>query len=300
MKTNDYLNLVLDAQTLAPDSDEVRALPEARDAVEKLLRDAFEGCSPTIRYGGSKAKNTMIKESYDLDLIFYLPHDEDGAGKTLANIFQNVRGALQSKYSIEEKRSAIRLYDQEHADFHIDVVPGRFTDDTKTDAFIYQAEGEKSRLKTNLQVHIDHIKDGGVTDAIKLMKVWSVRNSAPVKTFILELLTVKLLEGMKGDDLETQFVHVMKELRDNLENIHVEDPANPSGNDLSALWDAGLRIQLSYIARDTLLSIEDENWEGVFGQVVDLSPEEAVTSFSIIASEAPEQTRPWCDVSKKK
>ena len=51
-------------------------------------------------------------------------------------------------------------------DFHIDVVPGRFTDETKADAYLYQCGGDKKRLKTNLDVHLDHVRDSGVTDAI--------------------------------------------------------------------------------------------------------------------------------------
>ena len=55
--------------SLADDSEELKTLQERRAEVEKVLRDHFEDCSPTIRYGGSKAKGTMIKEAYDLDII---------------------------------------------------------------------------------------------------------------------------------------------------------------------------------------------------------------------------------------
>ena len=43
-------------------------------------------------------------------------------------------------------------------DFHLDVVPGRFTDDTKSDCFLFQNGADKERLKTNLQVHIDPLR----------------------------------------------------------------------------------------------------------------------------------------------
>jgi len=299
MTTNEYLKSMLNAQSLASDSEEMNELREARDAVQILLDEKFSASSPTIRYGGSKAKGTMIRENYDLDIICYFAHDDTDAGETLPDIFANVHAALQTDYVVTAKKSALRLYDQQGADFHIDVVPGRFTDDTKTDVFIHQAEGEKSRLKTNLQVHIDHIAGSGVTDAIKLMKLWAIRNAVQIKTFALELAVVELLSGKSTKDLESQIVHALTELRDSVDSIHIEDPANPTGNDLSALLDEGVRKQLSHIAGNTLLTIDADNWEGVFGQVSDLAESEMLTSFSVAASESPAESRPWCDPGKR-
>src|SRR2546428_13535865 len=137
MTTNDFLAKVLAAQTLSDDSEELKTLQERRAEVEKVLRDHFEDCSPTIRYGGSKAKGTMIKEAYDLDIICYFPHEDTSAGETLEDIYHNVRKALEAEYWVEQKPSALRLRDRDpqnfKVDFHIDVVPGRYTDDTKTD-----------------------------------------------------------------------------------------------------------------------------------------------------------------------
>src|SRR5439155_621676 len=96
MNNNEYLQAVLREQTLAPESDELKALQKQREKVEKLLRDHFADCSPTIRYGGSKAKGTMIKAAYDLDVICYFPHDDTAAGETLEDIYENTRKALEA------------------------------------------------------------------------------------------------------------------------------------------------------------------------------------------------------------
>src|SRR5687767_2863600 len=152
MTPNEYLAEVLSAQTLASNSPELKDLQERRAEVEEHLREHFDDSSPTIRYGGSKAKGTLIKESYDLDIVCYFPHDDTTAGETLEDIYNNVAAALEKDYSVERKRSALRLRDKNMVDFHIDVVPGSFTDDSETDCFLYQENGEKCRLKTNLQV----------------------------------------------------------------------------------------------------------------------------------------------------
>src|SRR5580658_7677454 len=106
MTPNEYLLKTLDQQTLAQDSDELEQLRDRRKEVEDLLRTDF-GSSPTIRYGGSKAKGTMIKEEYDLDVICYFPRDDDDAGGNLESIFENVKNSLARKYVALPKTSAI-------------------------------------------------------------------------------------------------------------------------------------------------------------------------------------------------
>lgn len=301
MTTNEYLKKVLKAQTLADGSSELTALQEHRAEVEKLLRDHFAECSPTIRYGGSKAKGTMIRESYDLDIICYFLQDDTSAGETLEDIYNNTKSALGKEYHVAPKTSALRLKDADPTrlgmDFHIDVVPGRFTDDEKADAFLYQAGGEKKRLKTNIDIHINHVRDSGVTDAIKLVKLWKVLNGIDFKTFVLELSVIKLLNSGRKWDLESQVIHVLTEFRDNIDSLTVEDPANPEGNDLSGALDAA-RGSLESVARRTLALIESSGWKAVFGAVNDKSDEEKTASLRRVAAAVVTQSRPWCpDVS---
>jgi hypothetical protein len=293
MTANEYLESVLRSQELSNNGSEMEELRAARTKVETLLKERFASCSPKIRYGGSKAKGTMILEDYDLDLICYFPNAEIGAGETLADIYKNVRDALQEEYATQAKTSSIRLRDKAGSDFHIDVVPGRFTDDTETDTFLHQTTGDKQRLKTNLQVHIDYVANSGATDAIQLMKLWRNRNAVPVRTFALELLTIELLKRKKTVSLENKLPHVLTELRDNIDDVHIEDPANPQGNDLSALLDDTLRNYLSNVAGSTLSTIALSGWEGVFGTVVNTSKAERIAGLKAAAVESSRPTRPW-------
>jgi hypothetical protein len=295
MTANEYLEDLLSDQTLAEDSEELKALREHRGEVEALLRDHFDGCSPTIRYGGSKAKGTMIRESYDLDIICYFPHDD--AGETLEDIYNNVRKALKKDYLVEAKTSALRLKHADReclgVDFHIDVVPGRFTDDSKTDAFLYQDSAEKKRLKTNIDVHIEHVRDSGVTDAIKLVKLWKIRNGLILKHFVLELAVIKLLSGGKSKALSAQIEHVLTEFRDNIDGLVVEDPANPEGNDLTGVL-AAARASLRWSARRTLELIETSGWEAVFGAVENRGSIQTTDRLRRVAASVAVPTRPWC------
>ncbi len=297
MNNNEYLQEVLRAQTLAADSEELRALQEQRAKVEKLLRDHFEKSSPTIRYGGSKAKGTMIKEAYDLDIICYFPCGDTAAGETLEDVYNNTKKALETEYWVEPKPSALRLRDRDpknlKVDFHIDVVAGRYTDDSKTDSFLYQASGEKKRLKTNLEVHIEHVRESGVTDAIRLLKLWRVRRGLRIKHFALELLAVKLLKDKKSTALSGQLEHVWQEFRDHADSLSIEDPANPTGNDLGALLAAAIRAELKSAALATLNTVRDSGWQAVFGTVEEKSKEVKVESLRRAAAAVTAPTKPW-------
>ena len=291
MTNNEYLQAVLKSQGLADDSAALKELTAHRKDVEALLRNAFPDSSPAIRYGGSKAKGTLIKESYDLDIVCYLPHDDTTVGETLEDVYNNVAAALEKDYSVERKRSALRLRDKDMVDFHIDVVPGRFTDDSKTDCFLHQENGEKCRLKTNLQVHIDTVRDSGVLDAIRLLKLWKVRKVLDVKQFVFEMLIIDRLSGQKNKSLTDQLIHVWTEFRDLDRPPKVDDPANPSGNDLTHLLDA-VWNELGSVASSTLWTIDNNGWEPVFGRV-DTGADKSAAVKMAVASVAT-RTRPWC------
>lgn len=295
MKTKDYLDAVLREQTLATDSTELKNIREERKKVEALLRREFKDAAPTIRYGGSMAKGTMIKAAYDLDLPCYFGREDTGAGATLKEIYDNVKVVLGKEYFAEPKTSAIRLQgSSDRLDFHIDVVPGRFVEGNDGDVYIFQAGVEKERLKTNLDTHIEHIRDSGVVEAVRLIKYWRERNGLKVKTFVLELLVVDLLKNKKNASLETQLKHVWTQFRDNADNLAVEDPANPSGNDLSEYLDS-VRSKLPSTAQVTLTQVDGDDWEAVFGKVESESKQAQVASLGRIAATVTTREKPWCN-----
>ena len=122
MTDKEYLEAVLKNQDLKDDSPELRDLQKERANVEKLLRAGFPDCSPTIRYGGSKAKNTIIKENYDLDIASYFPHDDTSAGETLKAIYDNTEKALAGEELPKKTLVADQIFEQEKA---AEVLPTR-------------------------------------------------------------------------------------------------------------------------------------------------------------------------------
>jgi hypothetical protein len=297
MTNEEYLVKILESQTLDPDGEEMNALRQHRDDVEKLLRAKFAKSSPTIRYGGSKAKGTMIKDCYDLDIICYFENEDTSAGESLADIYKNVTTALEKDYLVEQKSSALRLRSNEtmtyRKDFHIDVVPGRFTDDTKEDAYLYISSGEKQRLKTNLDTHIKYIRESNLTDEIRLVKLWTVRQGLRVRSFVIDLLVIKILRDSLKTTLESRLETVWEFMRDHKDELCVEDPANPTGNDLSTCLDDTVKTALQSAATLTLNSISYSGWTSVFGAAEPASKSVRAAAIRSAAASISSPAKPW-------
>lgn len=293
---DDYLRKVLKAQTLKDDGPELKDLRQRRKDIEATLRAAFPDSAISVRWAGSMAKCTMILASYDGDMTCYFSHDETEAGKTLEELYEAVEKALQDDYVVERKASALRVKDRDSETYlHVDVVPGRFTSDEKEDVFLHRTTGDKCRLKTNLDAHVEHIRDSGVTDAVRLMKLWNCRKVLGAKTFVLELLVVKLLTGRKSHTMSSQLTHVWTMMRDDSESLSVEDPANPGGNDLKPELDR-VRAMLASAASQTLQRIDEEGWEAVFGKLEedkDDDKQDRRAALARAAATLPVLTRPW-------
>jgi len=296
MDKNEYLQLVLSGQSLGEDSAELKELQTQRANVERLIRESFASV-PIIRYGGSRAKGTLVKEYYDLDIVCYLPCDSNTAGENLQEIYENVRDCLKKGYIVEEKTSALRLKgnaaDNYMRDFHIDVVPGRFSDENNSDCFIYQKAAEKCRLKTNLDMHIQHIKDSGVVDAIRLLKVWKARRGLRIKQFAFELLIIDLLDGMKTKEISDQLTHTWEEVSASDDPIYVEDPANPSGNDLCEIMKYAWPM-LKAEATTALNTIKWSGWEAVFGAIPAAKSASIAERARQASAFVSTPNKPWC------
>lgn len=291
MSDQEYLEAILADQTLEEGSEELKALRKHREEVEDLLRAKFGIGGPSIKYGGSYKKGTMNRDSHDLDITCYFGRDDTAAGTTLKEIYENVEDALREKYWTQRKGSAIRLQsrDDVRADFHIDVVPGRFVEGKEGDVHLYRSNGDKAYLKTNLDVHTRHVQNSGVVPAIRLMKLWRGRRSVEIKTFALELLVIKLLAGKSKLSLADQLTHVLTEFRDRADSLSISDPANPN-NDLSELLNDTVRFNLRIAAEATLKAVEENGWEAVFG------PAEAkakAAAFARLAAAAVVRPKPY-------
>src|ERR1035438_10005293 len=147
-------------------------------------------------------------------------------------------------------------------------------------------------MKTNLNVHIQHIQFSGCLDEIRLMKLWNVTTGLALKTFVLELATIKVLKFPEAPwGLPERLRFVLEYLRDNADSFTVEDPANPAGNDLSEYLDSQVRARVEGVSTRTLKDIDDKGWEEIFGPIEEPSKAQKVAAIVSVVRENP--SRPY-------
>jgi len=265
MSIEKYLKDLLILQNLSERQE--KDLQAHKKEITDFLRTEF-GDDPVIKYAGSYEKGTIISDRYDLDIVCYFPSSDT---RSLKEIREDVTNKLAEKYILTHKASAERILDlkgsEAPSDFHIDVVPGRFIEDTK-DVFLHVAYGEKERMQTNLKTHIDYISNSGCVPIIRLIKLWAYRNDIEIKTFILELFVIEILSGSKSkDDLKKSYLNVLEAFKDKFTSIKLVDPAN-SNNVVSQLMNESEKLMISQSAEVTYNSIKDSEdvnlWQAMF------------------------------------
>lgn len=265
MTPESFLQELLKAQDLSSEDEQV--LQAHKKEITDFLRAEF-GDQPQIKYAGSYAKGTMITEQYDLDIVCYFPSSDT---RSLKEIREDVSAHLKNKYATHPKASAERIMSLKGvntpSDYHIDVVPGRFIQNTK-DVFLHVGSGEKERIQTNLKTHIDHIANSGCAPVIRLAKLWARRNNLQIRTFVLELFVIHTLTGTQNkDNLQKSFIKVLEGFRDEFETLQLIDPAN-SNNVVSQLVDPVQKALTIYAAKEALNKIgkseDTANWKTVF------------------------------------
>lgn len=293
MSNKPYLQSVLDAQAVRNDSQELKDLRAVRADIESILTATFSDCDPSIRYGGSKAKGTMNLIDYDLDVICYFPRTDTRAGKTIKEIYENVQAALERKYSVDPKTTALRVKDHER-DLHIDIVPGRFIDASEIYAFVHQNGrlADKGWLQTNLDRHVSYVVDSGCVPEIRLSKIWRHCAGVSLRTFPLELLVIEILTSTDIDGLDRRFTEVLEQFRDRIHSLSITDPANEN-NGLNDALTPAVRNAISAAAASTLSLVSSAGWSAVFGKVISRTEPAREEAFrtAIITNER--RTAPW-------
>lgn len=287
------LGSILQAERLTEQSPEMKPIRTERDRVKSLLTDAFGAGGVSMRDGGSKAKNTMLKREHDLDLLYYVHAENDRVGGTLKDIYNNVLGVLADHYDFTPGTTAVRLFAKGRTrsgpGLRIDVVAGRFVEGASGDVFLHQADGEKSRLLTNPDVHIAHVRDFHSHEAVCAAKLWRVANGVLVKQFAFELLCIDLLEESRSLGLSDQLASLLKKIASLKSAPAIKDPAN-GNNDVSKLLAGAAWADLKAAADHSVSMFSSCNWEEIIPPAVDSVKASAVARASTSVGSG---TRPW-------
>ncbi len=222
-----YLEKVLSKYNLT--DKQIESLQNKRKGVEDFLRSKYGSKIQSVNYSGSYAKQTAISLKYDLDILVFFHRD---SFNTLSEMYNSVYETMKSYGLVNKQKVSIRLSSGIES---IDVVPARRIDSTSTDANLYIST-TGGLIKTNTVLHKEYISASGCRPIIKLMKVWKSQHGIHYKSFALELLTIKALDGFMSEDYGDRMWQVLGFIKDNVETLKLIDPAN-SNNNVSDLID---------------------------------------------------------------
>ena len=220
-----------------------------RQLIENRLKSVYGSRIETIMYSGSYGKNTAVSLDYDLDLIVYFKHD---SFLSLSAMYQSVYNTLYNSNfgTVRKQKVSIGI---DLGSFHIDIVPARLVNGSGSrDGNLYNTTNGSS-IKTNIQTHIEYVTKAKCKPVIRIMKLWKKEHNLPIKSFALEIITIKALDTQLDGDLYTQYRQVMAYIISNIEAMRLIDPAN-SNNDLGDSMSWADRATIKYQATTAFTS----------------------------------------------
>lgn len=220
-----------------------------RNEIEEALEEKYYSSIYSPFNSGSYAKNTAVNKKFDFD--FMVPFKRD-AFDTLEDMFMDVFDFLEEKYKtsaiVKKQKVSIGLefFPDEIGDIvKIDVVPGRelkkdqYPTDKNLNLYVYNQFGSfqkgSERIQSNIHAQVDKIRKSADTQSlrqiIRLLKVWKLYNNKSIKSFFIELISIRAFEDKKPEgDLWEILEVVLFFIKDNIETIALPDPGNTNNN----------------------------------------------------------------------
>ncbi|WP_018612324.1 hypothetical protein [Segetibacter koreensis] len=238
---NRHLDCVLKSHNIENNEDLMTAYRNKRGKVREDLKKKFEGEIYQILHSGSYKKFTAVNIKFDMDLVVPFSKDEADA---LEKIYNDLYKYYDTEYrkkdtsllEVKAQKVAIGLtFFVDGKLLDLDIVPGREINDYEKDGdlnlFVNDRRNGNSKattLKTNIEKQIDNIRNNSVArETIKLFKIWKRRNNGQIKSFVIELIVIKALEGYAGaSDRWSKLKHVLTYIRDNIKTVRLVDPGN--------------------------------------------------------------------------
>jgi len=255
---NKHLECVVNSHKTSKEQKLLDKFIEKRNEVKAALLDKYGSNLYDPYNSGSYAKNTAVNKKFDFDLMAPFKRD---AFNTLEKMYNDVYDFLYNKYkneaTVKKQKVSIGLDfnpDGEGNTIKIDVVPGRelnqnqYKDDDKLNLYVYDQFGKiekgSDRIQSNVKAQINNIKDrataeNSIRKIIRLLKVWKIYNTKKVKSFFIDLITIKAFD--KKDitgDLWDKLKAVMEYIRDDVKTISLPDPGNGNNDVADTLNDS--------------------------------------------------------------
>ena len=246
MADDDYLRGVLAkyAVSYGPDSPAMRTA----NSVAPTLRAWAGSHLNELKASGSYAKSTPVSGTTDIDIFISLTPD----APELETIYNNLaRRAHDEGWNPRLQNVSIGI---QIDGVKIDLVPGRQQRGYQNWHSLWRRKA-KTWTQTNIDEHINRVRDSGRTDEIRLIKIWRKNHGLDFPSFYLELTVLDSLSGCR-DDLPRNVQTVLAYLRDAFVKSAVSDPANTSNK----ISDDLTLIEKQRIATQAAASHAETTW----------------------------------------
>ncbi len=258
MKTdkNKHLECVLASHKISNKQGLLDKHISRRTEISEALTEMYGSKMYSMFNSGSYAKNTAVNRKFDFDLMAPFKRD---SFDTLEKMFNDVYDFLYEKYrneaTVRKQKVSIGIEfftDEDNDIVKVDIVPGRelnkdqYLQDDKLNLYVYSQFGSyiegSERIQTNVKAQIENIRNnaekGAIRQIIRLLKVWKIYNNKSVKSFFIEMITIKAFDRLDlNGDLWNRLKGVMEFIRDEVKTISLPDPGNSTINVADSLSD---------------------------------------------------------------
>ena len=189
----------------------------------------FSTATLEIQQSGSRAKGTAIKGSSDLDMFLSITDRENE--DTLKEYYNGLYDYLKRNgYNVRKQYVSIGL---KYKGMDIDLVPAKKCNSQSyqrlyerfNDHYLWSNK-KQTRTLTNIQKHIDLIRNSNARNEIMLTKIWRNRFNLDFPSIYIELMIIDALRNFNEYDIGKRFLHVLYYIRDNIMDKNIVDPSN--------------------------------------------------------------------------
>jgi len=219
MTGDEYLKQVL--QKYAIPTSKSAKYQQVVDLLMPPIRQWVNGNTMTVDISGSYAKGTTINISTDMDLFISLEHN---AGSTLEDMYETLFNKFNGlQYNPRKQNVSIGIIVN---GIKVDLIPARKFSGHTNDHNLWKHK-QKTSIKTNIQQHINLVKNSGRIEEIKIIKIWRELHNLEFPSTYLELVVIEALKGKRIGDLATNVLNVLDYLgSEEFRNKKFIDPAN--------------------------------------------------------------------------
>ena len=201
---------------------------------------------------GSFAKGTANRTGTDIDLFISVAESVPNTMKEIYNtLFEQM---TKQGYGPKRQNVSINI---NIGGYSVDLVPGKRQNAYSQDHSLYRRRAD-TWTKTNVLTHISQISSSGLTNEIRILKLWRTQKTLDFPSFYLELAIIHALKGRYGTLSQRVWV-ALEYLRDQFSSARFADPAN-TNNIISDDLTASARSSIQAAARASLIAT---NWSQI-------------------------------------